>query len=111
MTTYLDRFFNKVNPNEISYADFEKFLQSEIEENLNLDYKSGLLIVGWQRSHIVNNKLDNNKSDKGFSDLAKTIIGFANAEGGLLILGVQELPEVINGVRVKVRPGAVEPLP
>ncbi len=111
MTSFLELFFNKADPNSITYSDFENFLRSEIEENLNLDYKSGLLIIGRQRSNIVNNKLDNNKSDRGFSDLARTIVGFANAEGGLLILGVQELPEVINGVRVKVRPGSVEPLP
>ncbi len=112
MTTFLERFFNNSDPNGITYSDFENFLQSEIEENLNLDYKSGWLIVGRERMNIVNNKLDNNKTDKGFSDLAKAIIGFANAEGGLLILGVQELPEIINGVRTKVvRPGAVEPLP
>ncbi len=111
MNTFLERFFNKTDSSSITYSDFENFLQSEIEENLNLDYKSGWLIIGRQRSTIVNNKLDNNKSDKGFSDLARTVVGFANAEGGLLILGVQELPEVINGVRTKVRPGSVEPLP
>jgi Putative DNA-binding domain len=111
LTSFLELFFNKADPNSITYSDFENFLRSEIEENLNLDYKSGLLIIGRQRSNIVNNKLDNNKSDRGFSDLARTIVGFANAEGGQLILGVQELPEVINGVRVKIRPGSVEPLP
>lgn len=111
MVTFLERFFNTSDPSGISYQDFENFLLSGVEENLNLDYKSGELLIGWQRSYIVNNRLENNRSDKGFSDLAKAIIGFANAEGGLLMLGVKELPEVINGRPIKVRPGAVEPLP
>jgi hypothetical protein len=108
VTTFLERFFNKQDP---TYQDLENFLQSEIEESLNLDYKSGELLVGHQGKNIVNGKLDNNKSDKGFSDLARVLIGFANAEGGLLILGVQELPETINGKRIKIRPGSIEPLP
>jgi hypothetical protein len=111
VTTFLERFFNKPNPSDITYRDFENFLLTEIEENLNLDYKSGELLVGRQRSNIENNKLDNNRSAKGFSTLAQHIIGFANAEGGLLVLGVSEIKERLNGVLTKVRPGQVEPLP
>ena len=35
----------------------------------------------------------------------------ANAEGGLVVLGVREKPERFRGNVVKIRPGAVTPIP
>jgi predicted HTH transcriptional regulator len=57
-------------------------------------------------------KLSNSPGvDQGFEALAKALAGFANAEGGLLILGVREKPEKINGRLVKIRPGGIYALP
>lgn len=108
MTIFLERFFHRSIPSDISYEDLRNFLKQSIEEHQNLDYKSGEIIAGYKGSLIKNGKLVN---DDGFVKLAAVVAGFANAEGGLLILGVREKQEKINSKIVKKRPGAIYPLP
>src|SRR2546427_10897538 len=67
----------------------EAFLESAIEEGLNLDYKDIAAAAN---------------PDK----LSTIISAFANAEGGLLILGVTEKEELDEKGRVvKIRPGRI----
>ncbi len=108
MATFLERFFYKSIPSDISYEDLRSFLKQGIEEHQNLDYKSGEILTGYKEGWIKNGKL---VSDEGFVKLAAVVAGFANAEGGLLVLGVRERQEKINGKIVKKRPGAIYPLP
>lgn len=113
MPSFLERYFHKSVPSDITYEDFLNFRKLGTEENQNLDYKSGELLIGPNGKFIgQNGKLINSSVvDEGFEGLAKAIAGFANAEGGLLVLGVREKTEKINGRPVRVHPGAVYPLP
>jgi hypothetical protein len=109
MTSFLERFFHKTNPSDITYNDFLDFKRQNIEEHQYLDYKSGEILVGHDGRWICRDgKLT---TDEGFVKLATVVAGFANAEGGLLILGIRELQEKINRKIVKKRPGAIYPLP
>ena len=108
MATFLDRYLKKTRPEEITLQDFEAFLQQGNEEHQNLEYKPRGMLVR-QNDSII--KSTNRWDVVGFSVLAKVVAGFANAEGGLLVLGVAELEEKYEGVIIKKRPGAVKPLP
>lgn len=109
MVSFLERFFHKTVPSDITYNDFLSFRKQNIEEHQYLDYKSGEILVGHDGQFIgKDGKLI---IDEGFIKLAEVVAGFANAEGGLLILGIRELQEKINRKIVKKRPGAVYPLP
>ena len=70
---FIERFLKK-NANELSCEDVEKFIKRHIEEHLNLDYK-----------HIY--------AYEDFDELSKDISTFANSEGGLIILGIEETIE------------------
>lgn len=108
MAEFLKRFFKKDKPEEISYGDFLAFIKQGVEEHQNLEYKPRGLLVR-QDDTIISSS--NQRELVGFSALAKFVASFANSEGGLLILGVKEKPEKHKGVIVKVRPGAISPLP
>ena len=70
-------------------SSLETFIAQSVEENLNLDYK------------------DIRASDSP-ERLAQTVCAFSNSEGGLLILGVEELREKDEkGNDVKIRPGKI----
>ena len=69
----INAFFGKDGiRNKITKDDVEDFIQKKIEENINLDYKA-----------IINNEIHYDK-------IAKVIASFGNAQGGLLILGINE---------------------
>lgn len=70
MLVFIELFFRK-KPEEITSKDIEEFIKRRIEENLNLDYK-----------HI--------KAFNDFDELSKDVSAFANSEGGLIILGIEE---------------------
>jgi predicted HTH transcriptional regulator len=108
VTAFLERFLKKTRSEAITFQDFEAFLQQGIEEHQNLEYKSGNLLVDRNGSII---KAKNRWDVIGFSALAKTVAGFANAEGGLLVLGVEEEDEKYDEVVIRRRPGSVTPLP
>ena len=46
MTSFLERFFRKTIPSDITYEDFLNFRKQNIEEHQYLDYKSGEILVG-----------------------------------------------------------------
>lgn len=108
MTAFLHRYLKKSTPENITYQDFKDFLSQEVEEHQTLEYKPRGILVDQndaiKRSH-------NPKDIIGFAELAKCVAGFANAEGGLLILGVKEKVEKYRGEVVKVRPGVIQGLP
>ncbi|MHA1381469.1 MAG: AlbA family DNA-binding domain-containing protein [Candidatus Helarchaeota archaeon] len=68
---YLGRFFKK-DIDQIIDQDIYDFISQRLEESKILEYKSVKVI------------------DSNFGKITKTICGFANSEGGLLIIGVSE---------------------
>jgi hypothetical protein len=109
VTSFLERLFHKTIPSDITYEDFLNFRKQNIEEHQYLDYKSREILVGHVGQWIgKDGKLT---TDEGFIKLAAVVAGFANAEGGLLIIGIRELREKIHRKIVKKRPGAVYALP
>ncbi|KAA3437123.1 AlbA family DNA-binding domain-containing protein [Rufibacter hautae] len=67
-----DVFYNK---GSYSWSDLEELIKNEVEENLNLDYKSS-------------RSLD--KTDQKKTEIAKDISAFANSNGGIIIYGIEE---------------------
>ncbi len=108
MTSFLERYLKKTRPEDITYKDFLHFLQQGVEEHQTLEYKPRGILVKQDNSII---KSSNPRDILGFAELAKSVAGFANAEGGLLVLGVKEKPEKYKGEVVKIRPGAISALP
>jgi hypothetical protein len=108
MPKFIERFFRKYKPEDITIQDVRDFIFQGIEENQNLEYKPrGLLVKG---DNTILSASDP-KQVIGFSALAKSIAGFANAEGGLLVLGIKEKTQRFKGTTVKVRPGPISPIP
>src|SRR5579862_6427653 len=108
MTSFLEQYLKKAGPEDVTLHDFEAFLQQGIEEHQNLEYKPRGTLVRRDDSIV---KSTNRWEVVGFSILAKVVAGFANAEGGLLVLGVEELEEKYQGTVIKKRPGGLSPLP
>ena len=87
--SFAARYLGRLEPSGFSQRMLETFLESAVEEGLNLDYKD-IEAAG--------------NPDK----LATVISAFANAEGGLLILGVSEKEELDErGHVVRIRPGTI----
>jgi len=109
MSEFLERYLKKSNPEEITYADFQRFLSQKIPEHQNLEYKSAGSVV--KPDGALN---DPSKPSEiwGFAELAKDVAGFANAEGGLLVLGVKEKEEKDKNRRtMRILPGQITPIP
>ena len=108
MLSFAERYFHKPL-DEITYDDLVAFVQQRIEENQTLEYKSKGLLIG-KDGRIVSPKPP--KPKEGWMGLATTVAGFANAEGGLLILGVAERKtRDQKGNIIQVHPGSLSPLP
>jgi hypothetical protein len=108
MPTFIQRFLKRVHPQEVTWADFENFIKQGIEEHQNLEYKPRGILVKKDGTPIASS---NSREVVGYTALAKTVASFANAEGGLLVLGVREKVEKFRGSIVKIRPGALSPIP
>ena len=100
----VERIFGVRSTGQIDEAQFKAFLRQGMEENLYLEYKPrGLLVDELDKVR----KPTRPSELVGFGALAKTVSGFANSSGGLLILGVREREEKRGGQVIKVKPGAV----
>src|SRR5467141_2374227 len=66
---------------EVTEVELRRILESGIEEHKHLDYKAEL---------YPNN-------DAGQKDFLIDVCAFANAEGGILLIGVPEARDPING--------------
>ena len=108
MPTFLDRFLRISDPSRITYANFVDFLAQGIEEHQNLEYKPRGMLVKKDDSVVTSS---NPRDLLGYTALARSVASMANAEGGLVVLGVREKPERFRGAVVKIRPGAVTPIP
>ena len=64
-----------IGGNRLTADNIDEFLKSKVQEDLHLDYKGRGFFDG--------------KNDPGF-ELRKYAAGFANADGGVLILGIRE---------------------
>jgi hypothetical protein len=108
MPIFIERFFRVTDPSRLTYADFVNFHSQQIEEHQNLEYKPRGLLLRKDNTVVTSN---NPRDMVGYTALARSVASFANAEGGLLVLGVREKPERYKGNIVKIRPGNVTPLP
>lgn len=87
--SFAARYLGRPEASGFSKGMLEAFLESAIEEGLNLDYKDIAAAAN---------------PDK----LSTVISAFANAEGGLIVLGVSEKEELDErGQVVKIRPGRI----
>src|SRR5437016_2958960 len=87
--SFAARFLGAPGPAGFSAPALDEFLKQSIEESLNLDYK------------------DIRASDNP-DKLAQTVCAFANSEGGLLVLGIDEQRDTDEkGNVIKVRPGKI----
>jgi len=66
----------------LTYADIEAFIAQSFPESIRLDYKAGFGDDGGSKSREAANK-----------DIAKDLSAFANTQGGLLVIGVEEAPK------------------
>lgn len=78
---YIFELFGK-KPTQIGQEDIEKLIKNKVGENLHLEYKD---------PRILSSNEQRNK-------LAKSVTGFLNADGGVLIIGI-EVTE-INGEKL-----------
>jgi hypothetical protein len=108
MAEFIQGFLKRPTPQDVTWQDFVTFLRQGIEEHQNLEYKPRGLLVRQDGSLIPNS---NNRELIGFSALAKAVSSFANAEGGMLVLGVKEKVEKHRGTIVKIKSGALSPIP
>lgn len=106
MKRFISTYFKK-NIDDITFSDLQNFIAQKIEENQNLEYKPRGILLDKDNKII---KPKNEKEIKGFLELAKCVTGFANAEGGLLILGVKEKGESFQGTTIKRMPSDITPL-
>lgn len=107
MAEFISRYLKR-SPKDISFDDVIEFLDEGVEANLTLEYKPRDVLVN---AKGVVHKANDPFRIVGFSELAKLVSGFANAAGGLLVLGTKEKVERFRGDVVRVSPGAISALP
>lgn len=107
MAEFISRYLKR-SPKDISFDDILEFLDEDVEASLTLEYKPRDILVN---AKGVVHKATDPARVVGFSELAKLVAGFANAAGGLFILGVKEKAERFRGDVVRVLPGVVSALP
>lgn len=82
---FIRDYFQK-DPSDISYEDLVRFLEQRNEEAWNLDYKEY-------------------RPEMRLEDIVKDVTAFANSGGGLLILGISEVQDPLN--HLKIFPGDI----
>lgn len=108
MAAFLQRYLGKERVEDVSWDDFRQFLAQRLPEHQTLEYKSGEIMVtadGKLRQPAKRHEV------YGVLDVARAVAGLANAEGGLLVLGVRENTEKHRGVVARILPGAVRGVP
>jgi len=108
MPAFLSRFLKLSDPSEVTYAHFTQFLAQGVEEHQNLEYKPRGMLVKKDDSIVSSS---NPRDLVGYTALARSVASMANAEGGLVVVGVREKLERFKGTVVKIRPGAMTPIP
>ncbi len=84
---YIEDYFSK-GPEEVNPGDIDDFVNRRLEECITLDYKAIPVFTDPEK-------------------LSQHISAFANAEGGLLILGVSEKKQELDGGKVAIYPDQV----
>jgi len=77
-----------INFDEISLKDIEKLVSDKLPENYNLEYKRTLSAKKGSTDGWVEGR--NNIGEYAKEKIAKEVVAFANAEGGIIILGIEE---------------------
>jgi hypothetical protein len=111
MTGFIETYLHKPVA-AIEYSDFLAFYNRKLDEGQTLEYKSGELLTGYQDKYISNGRYNKDAAKDDFIKFATSIAGLANAEGGLFVLGVKEVPDKDDsGLVIGKRPGATYPIP
>jgi len=106
---FLQRYLGKSRPEDVTYADFQSFLAQKLGEHQTLEYKSGEVVVLMPDGKL---KYPTDPRDIfGILEIAKAVAGLANAEGGLLVLGVRQKPEKHGKAIIGILPGAIKGVP
>ena len=88
---FAEQFLGRAEATGFTKDQLERFLANGMEESLNLDYKHVAALSAPRPDSVI-----------------RTVSAFANAEGGLLILGVDERVERNEkGGTLRIRPGAI----
>lgn len=110
MASFIETYLHNADLSAITFEDFKNFYRLKLDESQTLEYKSGELLVGYQGKYVHNGVLNKGAANEGFIKLATSIAGFANAIGGLFILGVKEIPIKRKGQTIRKRPGTIYPI-
>jgi hypothetical protein len=111
MSSFVEAYLHKTI-SDLEYSDFLAFYKRRLEESQTLEYKSGEKLIGPKGQHIQNGRLNKKEAHQGFIDLATSIAGFANAQGGLFVLGIKELLVKDRSKQtIGKRPGTIFPIP
>ncbi|HBN09141.1 MAG TPA: hypothetical protein DD435_11015 [Cyanobacteria bacterium UBA8530] len=82
---FIEDYFQK-SPSEIDHRDILNFIEQKNEEAWNLDYKEY-------------------RPEMRLEDIVKDVTAFANSGGGLIILGISEIQDPAN--HLKIFPGEI----
>lgn len=105
---FIEQYLRKSTPTDVSLDDLRGFLKRRVEEHQTLEYKPrGILVL--QDGSLI--RPTNRYDVRGGAALAKVVASFANAAGGLLVLGVKEKVTKSRGVAQKIYPGQLTWLP
>ena len=106
--TYIERYLHTTDALAATSEDLRLFLKRRVEEHQTLEYKPrGLLVL--QDGSLI--RPQHRADIRGAVALAKSVASFANADGGLLVLGVKEKVQKSRGIAQKIYPGQITWLP
>ncbi len=108
MGHFLNRFIGKETPGSITFDDFLEFYKQKVDEHLNLEYQPKTALVNQQHDILQPKSPD---EIVGYAAIARSVVSFANSDGGLLVLGVKSKVEKYKGQVVRISPGQLSMLP